>query len=401
MRSYGIWLVGACGGVSTTLACGLSALQREAIPPSGLVSSSPIFDGVQLPPLKSLVLGGHEIRDESLVSAARQIARDNGSLSIELLETVQDDLEQIDGRIEPGVLFNSGPAISGLEGLHDQVNFTDPRLALERILVDLNRFKEENRLDEVVVVFVASTEPAPEPHPAHEVSSKLEEHLAAGDGTPFLASTLYAMAAARLGCPFLNFTPSPGALLPAIAQLLEEAAVPFMGSDGKTGETLVKSALAPMFKYRNLKILSWQGYNLLGDRDGEILAHEANRSTKVASKDQLLRDYLGYPLHSKVTIDYVPSLGDNKTAWDFIHFEGFLGHRMSLQFTWQGCDSILAAPLVIDLARMLLLAKLRQESGPQPHLALFFKSPFGGDEHDLHRQFHLLGDYLASARDAS
>lgn len=398
MRRCGLWLVGACGGVSTTLACGLSALKSDSVAPTGLLSSSPIFDGINLHPLDSLIIGGHEIRRDSLVDSARQIARENGSISRDILDAVEGDLEEIGSRIAPGVLFNSGPAISGLDNLHQEVEFSDPRLALERIEGDLTAFKEANQLDEVVVVFLASTEPAPEPHDAHNSAELLEKHLADGDGTPFLASTLYAMAAARLQCPFLNFTPSPAALLPAVAQMLEDASVPFMGSDGKTGETLVKSALAPMFKYRNLRILSWQGYNMLGDRDGEILAHQDNRSTKVASKDHLLREYLGYPLHSKVEIDYVPSLGDNKTAWDFIHFEGFLGHRMSLQFTWQGCDSILAAPLVIDLARMLLLARSRGESGAQHHLSLFFKRPLRSTEHDLHRQYHLLGDYLAEVR---
>ena len=167
-----------------------------------------------------------------------------------------------------------------------------------------------------------------------------------------------------------------------------------MGCDGKTGETLVKSALAPMFRYRNLRVLSWQGYNMLGDRDGVVLADEENRATKIESKDRLLGQILGYPLHSKVTIDYVPSLGDMKTAWDFVHFEGFLGHRMSMQFTWQGCDSILAAPLVLDMLRLTDLAVRRGESGPMKHLACFFKSPVDVSEHDLHAQWHDLVGWL-------
>ena len=159
----------------------------------------------------------------------------------------------------------------------------------------------------------------------------------------------------------------------------------------------MKSALAPMFRYRNLRVLSWQGYNMLGDRDGVVLAEPENKASKVESKDRLLSQILGYPLHSKVAIDYVPSLGDLKTAWDFIHFEGFLGYRMSLQFTWQGCDSILAAPLVLDLIRLADLATRRSENGPLRHLACFFKSPIDVEEHDLHAQWHGLVRYLTDA----
>ena len=191
---------------------------------------------------------------------------------------------------------------------------------------------------------------------------------------------------------------SNAALVPAIRELFEKNGAPYMGSDGKTGETLVKSSLAPMFKYRNLKVLSWQGYNILGDRDGVVLANAENKQAKVESKDALLSTILGYPLHTHVGIDYVPSLNDLKTAWDYVHFEGFLGFKMALQFTWHGCDAILAAPLVLDLIRFADLAASRGESGALPHLACFFKRPFAVEEHDLHRQWHMLGEYLDRVR---
>ena len=169
-----------------------------------------------------------------------------------------------------------------------------------------------------------------------------------------------------------------------------------MGNDGKTGETLVKSALAPMFKYRNLKVLTWQGYNILGDRDGQVLADPENKRAKIESKDGVLSHILGYPLHTHVGIDYVPSLNDLKTAWDFIHFKGFLDFKMSLQFTWQGCDAILAAPIVIDMVRFAEFARRKGEAGLMTWLSCFFKSPVGVDEHDLHFQFHHLMDYAHS-----
>ena len=124
-----------------------------------------------------------------------------------------------------------------------------------------------------------------------------------------------------------------------------------MGYDGKTGETLLKSMLAPMFANRNLQVMSWVGHNIFGNMDGKVLDDPANKKSKVTSKDRLLGEILGYSPQTLVTIEYIASMGDWKTAWDHIHFQGFLGTPMTLQFIWQGCDSLLAAPLVLDLVR--------------------------------------------------
>ena len=172
-----------------------------------------------------------------------------------------------------------------------------------------------------------------------------------------------------------------------------------MGSDGKTGETLVKTCLAPLFAGRALKVLSWEGYNMLGNRDGFVLNDPEARLSKTRSKDAALKKILGEgDMHTRVTIDYVPSLDDWKVAWDYVHFEGFLGARMSMQFTWQGNDSALAAPLVLDLARLAAYAQAQGESGLMPHLAAYFKSPAGVDEHSFVRQFALLEAYVAKHR---
>jgi myo-inositol-1-phosphate synthase len=163
-----------------------------------------------------------------------------------------------------------------------------------------------------------------------------------------------------------------------------------MGRDGKTGETLVKSVLAPMFALRNLKVLSWVGQNILGNRDGAILRDPRTRQSKTAAKDRIVSRIVGGKPTTHVSIDYVPSLDDWKVAWDFIHFEGFLGTKMSMQFTWQGCDSMLAAPLIIDLARFAALAHARGKTGPLRHLAFFFKDPMEVAEHDLGTQWRRL-----------
>jgi myo-inositol-1-phosphate synthase len=197
---------------------------------------------------------------------------------------------------------------------------------------------------------------------------------------------------------FLNFAASPAAMIPGLRELAEREGVPYMGTDGKTGETLVKSALAPLFRERDLRVLSWHGSNILGNDDGASLDDPSVRAAKVGTKDTVVRNVLGYSPHTSVDIRYVPSLGDWKTAWDLIHFEGFLGTRMTMQFTWQGSDSILAAPLIIDLVRLSDLALRRGESGAMTHAACFFKAPVGTQEHDLSRQYGMLDRYLRRAR---
>ncbi len=196
---------------------------------------------------------------------------------------------------------------------------------------------------------------------------------------------------------YINFTPSLGADPPALLELADKRKATICGKDGKTGETMLKSALAPMFADRNLQILSWVGHNIFGNRDGIVLNDPANKASKVKSKDALLSQILGYKPQTLVSIEYIESLDDWKTAWDHIHFRGFLGTKMMLQFTWQGCDSLLAAPLVLDLARLSLLSLRRAESGLLKHLSVFFKSPMGVNEHHFFRQFAWLEEYASKA----
>jgi myo-inositol-1-phosphate synthase len=149
-----------------------------------------------------------------------------------------------------------------------------------------------------------------------------------------------------------------------------------------------------MFAARNLRILSWVGHNIFGNRDGLVLDDPDNKASKIRTKDQVVTNILGYKPQTHVSIEYIPSLDDWKTAWDHIHFRGFLGVKMALQFTWQGCDSLLAAPLVLDLARLALFAQRRGEVGILRHLACFFKSPMAVEEHDFFKQFAMLEQYV-------
>ncbi len=194
---------------------------------------------------------------------------------------------------------------------------------------------------------------------------------------PLPASSLYAIAALELGMPYINFTPSLGATPSGIDELARQHKTCHAGRDAKTGETLLKSVLAPMFAARNLEILSWVGHNIFGNLDGKVLDDPVNKAAKVQSKDHLLEKMLGYSPQTLVSIEHIQSLGDWKTAWDHIHFQGFLKTPMTLQLTWQGCDSLLAAPLVLDLVRFTLAARDRGETGALTFLSSFFKSPLG------------------------
>jgi myo-inositol-1-phosphate synthase len=145
--------------------------------------------------------------------------------------------------------------------------------------------------------------------------------------------------------------------------------------------------------------MSWVGHNIFGNMDGKVLDDPRNKKTKVVSKDRLLGEILGYDPQTHISIEYIESLGDWKTAWDHVHFQGFLGTPMALQFTWQGCDSILAAPLVLDLVRFTDLARRRGETGLLTFLASFFKSPLGTTQNNFVKQFQMLEDWAAATGD--
>jgi len=392
----GVWIVGALGGIGTTMVLGSRAIARGLVSDTGLMTNSPELVRLQLVGMDDLVFGGHDVRRSDYWESAYQIYKLSGSLDLEVIQELRGELEDISADLRPGASVNCGDAISSL--VTDERSSQDESLSstVARLTRDLREFRERHSLSRVIVVNLASTEPDLDEEHDIATPADLAAVIEADKRDWVRPSMLYALVAFQEGCGYLNFTPSTAALCPALAALGNERGLPFMGNDGKTGETLVKSALAPMFKYRNLKVLSWQGYNMLGDRDGKVLSHSDNRASKLRSKDLVLQGILGYPLHTHVGIDYVESLDDLKTAWDFIHFRGFLDHKMSMQFIWQGCDSILAAPLVLDMIRFTDLALRNGQSGPMTHLACYFKSPLGVGEHDLHQQFHQLMGYLAA-----
>jgi myo-inositol-1-phosphate synthase len=375
----GIWFIGSRGSVATTATVGALAMAARLGAHTGLVSDLPDLARVPLPPLDRFVIGGHEVKDGSLVKRAEELGA-AGVFPAALVDVLARELAEVDERIRPGASSDEG----------------SQRATAARLESDLRAFRETHRLDRVIVVDVSSTEPPAVDDPAHAGLDALEQALDAGRA-PLPSSSLYAYAAFRAGCPVVAFTPSPGPRLPALAELAERRGLPWAGSDGKTGETLLKTVLAPMFAMRALKVRSWASYNLLGGGDGRTLADPANAASKTHTKSQGLEAILGHPVDGPLHIDYVPDLGDWKTAWDMVSFEGFLGTRMSLQFTWTGCDSALAAPLVLDLARLMSAAHRLGQVGPIGSFGFFFKDPAGSDVHSLGEQWQDLVAWCAAA----
>jgi len=386
----GVWLIGAKGGVAVTTITGLIALGRGLTGSAGLVSELSQFQPLDLADWTDLVVGGHDVRDVSLADEAMRMHTESRAIDERLITQCKSELDAINARICSGTLINVGSTIEQIADREARERGESPRGAIERLQADFRAFVEAERLDSLIVVNVASTEPPVAMDRIPSSWSELDALIDQAEACPLPASSLYAIAALDLGYSYINFTPSLGSSLAAICELAERRGACHMGRDGKTGETLLKSTLAPMFAKRNLEIMSWVGHNIFGNMDGRVLDDPANKQTKVTSKDQLLGQILGYDPQTLVSIEYIKSLGDWKTAWDHIHFRGFLGAQMMLQFTWQGCDSLLAAPLVLDLVRFTERARRAGATGELDFLASFFKSPLGSDENDFGRQFAAL-----------
>ncbi|MEV6617884.1 inositol-3-phosphate synthase [Streptomyces sp. NPDC051051] len=365
---FGVWLIGARGSVATTAIAGCAAVAAGLHPPTGMVTETPGFTSCGLPSLSSLVFGGHDTVDCLLPKRAEHLA-DGGVLPHGLPSAVHAELVAADREIRPG-----GPPPGDTGRTQDQW--------IDVFAADIGDFVRRRDLAGAVVINVASTEPAPT------------------DGA-LPPSSLYAAAALRAGCPYVNFTPSTGLHHPALAPLAASSGLPYAGRDGKTGQTLLRSVLGPMFLQRALAVRAWSGTNLLGGGDGAALADPAAAAAKNAGKERVLADTLGATPEGEVHIDDVPALGDWKTAWDHIAFDGFLGARMVLQTTWQGCDSALAAPLVLDLARLTARARQKGLTGPLAELGFYFKDPVGDGPSSLAEQYTELRRFAERLRDGA
>ncbi|HSI87951.1 MAG TPA: inositol-3-phosphate synthase [Pyrinomonadaceae bacterium] len=382
----GILLVGL-GAVSTTFVAGVEAIKRDLAKPIGSLTqmgtirlgkrtdgrSPKIKDFVPLATLDDIVFGAWDIFPDNAFDAAMK----SGVLEKDLLNQVSEQLASL--KPMPAVFEQN--YVKRLHGENVKTGKTKMELA-EQLIEDIARFKIENGCDRLVMIWAASTEIYLEASEVHNSIEAFEKGLY--DNDPAIApSMIYAYAALKSQIPFANGAPNLSVDIPALTKLADDQGVAICGKDFKTGQTLMKTILAPGLKSRMLGLEGWYSTNILGNRDGEVLDDPENFKTKEESKLSVLEHILQpevYPdLYSDfshvVRINYYPPRGDNKEGWDNIDIFGWLGYKMQIKIDFLCRDSILAAPLCLDLALFLDLAQRAGMKGIQEWLSFYFKSP--------------------------
>ena len=375
------------GAVATTFMAGVIAARNDIAKPIGSLTQMgtirlgkrtednvPLINElVGMPSLDNLVFGGWDIFKDDAYAAAKNA----GVLSNELLDQIKDELSAI--KPMPAVFDKA--YVKKLDGEHVKSGGTKWDYA-QMVMDDIARFKEDNNCDRVVMVWCGSTEIFLEPAAVHASIEAFEEGMK-NDDPGVAPSMIYAYAAIKMGIPYANGAPNLSADFPAFYALAKETQTPICGKDFKTGQTLMKTILAPGLKARMLGLNGWFSTNILGNRDGEVLDDPESFKTKEESKLGVLEHILQpdkYPdlykdMYHKVRINYYPPRGDNKEGWDSIDIFGWLGYPMQIKIDFLCRDSILAAPIVLDLALFLDLAKRAGFSGIQEWLSFYFKSP--------------------------
>ncbi len=376
-------LMPGMGAVATTAIAGVCAVKKGLAAPvgsltqlghmvDGLTHGAQLKDVLPLAPLEDVVFGGWDpIPDDAYAAALRAKV-----LRREHLDPVREELEAI--RPMPAVFDTAW--VRRLDG--PNVKKGSLREKAEALVVDIRGFMERNRCARGVMVWTGSTEVYAEIGPSHQTLKSFEAALDRNDPT-IAPSMVYAWAALKTGLPFLNGAPNLSQDIPALRELADRNGIVTGGKDFKTGQTLMKTTLAPMIHARLLGLEGWFSTNILGNRDGEVLDDELSFKTKEVSKLGVLDQILSPKQHPelygdvehKVTIHYYPPRGDNKEGWDAIDIFGWLGYPMQIKVNFQCRDSILAAPLVLDLALLADLGQRAGEKGPQEWLSFFFKSP--------------------------
>ena len=409
----GVLLVGL-GAVSTTFIAGVHAIRRGLGAPTGSLTqlgtirlgkrtegrSPRIRDFVPLAGLDDLVFGGWDLFDDNGYEAARK-AR---VIQPDLLEQLRPDLESI----SPMPAVFDRHYVKKLDGPNVKSGRSKRELA-EQVIDDIRRFKADHQLDRLVMIWCGSTEIFLEETPVHASLEALERGLETSDEA-IPPSMIYAYAAIREGVPYANAAPNLSADVAALEDLAQTTGAPLAGKDLKTGQTLMKTMIAPGLKARLLGVNGWYSTNILGNRDGEVLDDPESFKTKEESKKSVL-DHILQPelhpglyddLHHVVRINYYPPRGDNKEGWDNIDLLGWLDYPMQLKINFLCRDSILAAPIVLDLVLLLDLAQRVGMSGIQEWLSFYFKSPIHArglyPEHDLFIQLMKLKNTLRYLR---
>jgi myo-inositol-1-phosphate synthase len=409
----GVLLVGL-GAVSTTFIAGVEAIKRGLAQPVGSLTQmgairlgkrtddrNPLLkDFVPLAALDDLVFGAWDIFEDSAYDAAMHA----GVLEKELLRQLKTPLQ----KIKPMKAVFDQHYVKRLNG--ENVKRGKNKLDLAKQLIeDIAEFKKKNRCDRLVMVWAASTEIFLKPHAVHRTLESFEQAMR--DNHKAIApSMVYAYAALKSGVPFANGAPNLTVDIPAMMALAEKNNVPVCGKDFKTGQTLMKTILAPGLKSRMLGLHGWYSTNILGNRDGEVLDDPESFKTKEESKLSVLEYILQPELYPElykdfshvVRINYYPPRGDNKEGWDNIDIFGWLGYPMQIKIDFLCRDSILAAPIVLDLALFLDLAQRVGMKGVQEWLSFYFKSPMTAPtlypEHDIFIQLMKLKNTLRHLR---
>ncbi|MGA3119619.1 MAG: inositol-3-phosphate synthase [Polyangiaceae bacterium] len=391
MNRIGVAIVGVNGAVASTVIAGVELMKRGIVPRIGMVTertdariAESITEFLDFAPLENLVFGGWDLKYANVYEGALH----HGVFLEHVLEKVRPDLERV--RPWPAVFARS--YCENIDG-GNLIAASTHREQIAIVQRQMESFKKEQGLDRVVMVNLASTERFLEVQPVHRDLRAFHAGLDVSD--PEISPAMrYFYAANQLQIPYCNFTPSL-TNVPALEQHANEMANPFAGMDGKTGQTLLKTALASMFRARRLFIEGWYSTNVLGNSDGLALDAPSSNKTKVMSKAAVLDSIVGYHVDNhQVHIHYYKPRGDSKEAWDNIDIVGFAGIPMQIKVNFLCQDSALAAPLVIDLVRLLDVAKRQGERGIQRQLSMFFKSPYHAPGeapvHDLFKQEKLL-----------
>jgi myo-inositol-1-phosphate synthase len=405
----GVLLVGL-GAVSTTTVAGVMAIRKGLSKPIGALTqmgtirlgkrtdnrAPAIRDFVPLAGLDDIVFGGWDIFEDDCYEAAKTA----GVLEPSLLDSIKDELSAV----KPMPAVFDRQYVKRLDGPNVKKGRNKKDLA-EQLIADIRKFKADNGCDRVVLLWCGSTEIFLTESPAHQSLAAFEKGLE--DSDPSIPSSMiYAYAAIKEGLPYANAAPNLSADVPALMELAQKTGSPMTGKDLKTGQTLIKTIIAPGLKARLLGVEGWYSTNILGNRDGEVLDDPESFKTKEESKKSVL-DYILQPnlypdlysdLHHVVRINYYKPRGDAKEGWDNIDLVGWLGYKMQLKVNFLCRDSILAAPIVLDVALFLDLAKRAGMSGIQEWLSFYFKSPMHAPglypEHDLFIQLMKLKNTL-------
>lgn len=412
----GILLPGL-GAVATTFIAGVLAVRKGIAAPVGSytqignirVGKRPenrnprVRDFVPLADLNDIAFGGWDIFEDN----AYQSAMNAGVIEKDLLNMLKDELSDI---IPMKAVFDK-KYVHKLDGVNVKKAATKMDLA-HALMFDIEEFKKVNNCSRLVMVWCASTEVYLEKSDIHETVEAFENAML--ENHPAIApSMIYAYAAIKMGVPFANGAPNLTLDFPAMIELAKRERVPICGKDFKTGQTLMKTIIAPGLKARNLGVDGWFSTNILGNRDGEVLDDPESFKTKEVSKlgslnlifEPELNPDLYNDLYHKIRINYYPPRGDNKESWDNIDIFGWLGYKMQIKINFLCRDSILAAPIVLDLALLLDLAQRAGMNGIQEWLSFFFKTPQAGEglkpQHDLFRQLMKLENTLRYLMDES